>query len=118
MPYLGSSMIGLIKPSSSSLSTDWSGYEVSAPISPAPLEAMFVENPSLLADCQIGLTVEKVRRAIDGAASEYLSGQYQFEIQPTPSRIILARASVEYGEMKYQANAELGAKTLKYDVRK
>jgi hypothetical protein len=117
MPYLGTSMIGAINPTASTLDTDWSGYVVSAPISPKPLEAMFVENPNLLADCQIGLTVEKVARAINGAASEYLSGSYQFEIQPLSSRIKLAQASVRYGEQVFQAEPELSAGYLKYDVK-
>jgi hypothetical protein len=118
MPYMGNSMIGSMTPSPASIDTDWSGYVVSAPISPVPLEAMFVENPRLLADCQIGLTVEKVSRALDGAARDYLSGIYQVEIQPLPSQINLARASVEYGDMKYQAEPELSGSSLIYDVQK
>ncbi|MFT5140517.1 MAG: hypothetical protein ACI9CB_002181 [Rhodothermales bacterium] len=118
MPYLGSSMIGTIDSGKSYLVTDWSGYVVTAPITPTPLQAMFVDNPNLLADCQIGLTVDKVARAIEGAASDYLDGNYMFEIQPLPSRISLAQATVEYGEMMYMAEPELSSAFLKYEVNK
>jgi hypothetical protein len=118
MPYLGSSMIGTIDSGRSYLETNWSGYVVSAPITPTPLEAIFVDNPNLLADCQIGLTVDKVARAIEGASSDYLRGNYMFEIQPLPSRISFAQATVEYGSMMYLAEPELSSTFLKYDVQK
>ena len=117
LPYLGNSMIGVIQVGVSSLQTDWSGYVVSAPISPTPLEAMFVDNPSLLADCQIGLTIEKVNAAIEGPGSYYLAGRYPMEIQPLSSRIDLALASVKFSDEEYHAEPLLSNTHLKYEVR-
>ena len=78
---------------------------------------MFVENPNLLADCQIGLTVQKVANAIDGPNANYLSGQYPIEIQPLPSRINFAAASVKYGDDIFSAEAELSDTHLRYEVK-
>jgi hypothetical protein len=117
LPYLGSSLIGKIQTNGNNLETDWSGYIVSAPISPTPLEAMFVDNPNLLADCQIGLTVQKVASAIEGPNSNYLSGQYPIEIQPLPSRINFAAASVKFDNEVFSAEAELSDTHLRYEVK-
>ena len=92
-------------------------HVVAASISPAPLEAMFVDNPNLLADCQIGLTVNKVAAAVTGDSSEYITGDYHFEIQPTPSRIDLGEASVAYGENVFIAEPQLSPTHLKYEVK-
>jgi len=85
-------------------------------ISPAPLEAMFVDDPGLLANCHIGLNVDKVTREISGPASEYLVGRYRLEVQPAQSRIRLSPASVTYGKLTYQAAAELSTGHLTYHV--
>ena len=118
LPQLSTSMIGQIKTTESRLTTDWSGYVITASIKPTPLESMFVDNPNLLADCQIGLTVDKVAEAIDGANRDYLSGAYPFEIQPLQSQINLSKASVSYGELMFEAAPELSPSHLKYDVKK
>jgi hypothetical protein len=115
---LPNSMIGSIVPTETALITEWTGHVVAASISPAPIEAMFVENPSLLADCQIGLTVDKVAAAVTGDAGEYITGHYLFEIQPTPSRIDLGQASVVYGETIFRAKPQLSPTHLKYEVKK
>jgi hypothetical protein len=117
LPQLISSMIGVIRSEPSALVTDWSGYVISASISPTPLESMFMNKPRLLADCQIGLTVDRLSEKIDGGAQGHLTGYYQFEIQPTQSRIDLAPASVEYGQQLLQAAPELSGTHLKYDIR-
>jgi hypothetical protein len=114
---LSNSMIGTIVPTKTALVTEWTGHVVAASISPAPLEAMFVDNPNLLADCQIGLTVNKVAAAVTGDSSEYITGNYHFEIQPTPSRIDLGEASVAYGENVFIAEPQLSPTHLKYEVK-
>jgi hypothetical protein len=117
LPQLTNSMIGAIKSAPSTLITDWSGYVVTASINPTPLEYMFVGNPNLLANCQIGLTVDKVVDAIEGAGHDYLAGKYFFEIQPKQSRIKLAPASVEYGGQPLLAEPELSATHLRYEIK-
>lgn len=118
LPHLANAMIGTIASTETALISEWTGHVVSASISPTPLEALFVENPNLLADCQIGLTVSKVAAAVTGDASEFVSGQYHFEIQPTASRIDLGTASVIYGENVFKAAPTLSPTHLKYTVKK
>ncbi len=117
LPQLANNMIGTIVPTQTALVTTWTGQVVTASISPSPLEAMFVENPNLLANCHIGLTVGKVAASITGANSEYVAGRYPFEIQPSPSRIDLATASVVFGDKVFKAMPELSSTHLKYEVR-
>jgi hypothetical protein len=117
LPQLSNSMIGTIVPTETALVTGWTGHVVVASISPTPLEAMFVENPSLLADCQIGLTVNKVANAITGDGSDYITGNYHFEIQAKPSRIDLGQASVAYGDQIFKADPQLSPTHLKYEVK-
>jgi hypothetical protein len=117
LPQLASNMIGAIKPSGSALTVDWSGYTIPASINPIPLEDLFVDNPNLLADCQIGLTVTKVAAAISGENTDYLAGIYPFEIQPSSSRINLAHASVSYGEDVFAAAPVLSDSHLKYAIK-
>jgi len=117
LPQLSNSMIGTMVPTKTALVTEWTGYVVAASISPTPLEAMFVENPSLLADCQIGLTASKVADAVTGDSSEYITGNYRFELQAKPSRIDLGQASVAYGDEIFTAAPELSPTHLKYNVK-
>lgn len=117
LPQSATGMIGTIRPTQSAFVTDWTGYVVTASIAPTPLEALFVENPRLLADCQIGLTVGEVAAAIAGPGSGYVAGRYDLEIQPAPSRIDLARASVTMGDDVFTATPELSRTYLKYEVR-
>ena len=114
---LSNSMIGTIVPTETALVTEWTGHLLSELFFLSPLEAMFVDNPNLLADCQIGLTVNKVAAAVTGDSSEYITGNYHFEIQPTPSRIDLGEASVAYGENVFIAEPQLSPTHLKYEVK-
>ena len=92
LPQLSNSMIGTMVPTKTALVTEWTGHVVAASISPTPLEAMFVENPSLLADCQIGLTVSKVAAAVTGDSSEYITGKLPFrDYNPNPAESTWAR---------------------------
>lgn len=116
LPYRANSMIAPIAVAPAALSTDWSGYALSATISPPPLEALFVDKPSLLAGCHIGLTVDTVSRNLSGEASEYLAGRYRLDLQPAQTRITLADASVVYGEHAYTAAPSLSATHLTYTI--
>ena len=117
LPQLANSMIGTIVPTQTALVTTWTGQVVTASISPSPLEALFVENPNLLANCHIGLSVGKVAAAVTGDNSDYVAGRYPLEIQPSPSRIDLATASVAFGDDVFNAMPELSSTHLKYEVR-
>ncbi|NND44614.1 MAG: DUF2914 domain-containing protein [Xanthomonadales bacterium] len=116
LPYEAHTMIAPIALSSPELRSSWSGYAVPASINPPPLEAMFVENPSLLADCHIGLTVDRVAREISGPASAYLQGQYRLEVQPAATRIRLGEASVSFGDRTLTADPVLSGSHLTYRV--
>lgn len=116
LPYRANSMIASMETTPSVLMTDWSGYTLPATISPPPLEAMFVDNPSLLADCHIGLTVDAVSRKLAGQASDYLAGRYRLELQPAQTRITLSDATVVYGEQVYSAGPSLSATHLTYTI--
>lgn len=116
LPYQPSTMIAPIQTSPTDLTTQWSGYILSASINPAPLEAMFVDSPGLLAGCHIGLTVDTVTRATSGAGSEYLSGRYLLEIQPSAIQIRLSDATVASGDVLYRAPPVLSDSHLKYEI--
>ena len=98
------------------LTAQWSGFGVSIETQPSPLESMFVDNPQLLASCKIGLTVSKVEAAIAGGDAAFFRGQTELVLQPSPTRIHLAPATIEFGGMVYSANARLGARQLRYDI--
>jgi hypothetical protein len=117
LPQQASSMIGEITTTNSGLFTDWSGYVETASINPTPLESMFVENPNLLADCRIGLTVDKVSSAVSGENSEYLTGKYQLEIKPHSSRINIGMARVRFGETAFEGVPVLSVGYLKYEIQ-
>jgi hypothetical protein len=99
------------------LTAHWSGFGISFETRPSPLESIFVDNPQLLANCKIGLTVSKVEQAIAGGDAAFFRGQTDLIIQPLPTKIHLAPATIEFGNMVYSATAKLTAKNLQYDIR-
>jgi hypothetical protein len=101
----------------SMLTANWSGFGVSIETQPSPLESMFVNNPQLLASCKIGLTVSRVEEAIAGDDAAFFMGQTEFFIQALPTKIHLAPATVEFGNMIFSADARLTAEHLQYDIR-
>jgi len=101
-----------------SLIANWSGFAMPLTMTPSPLESVFVNNPQLLASCGIGLTVKKVEDAIVGDEREFFSGQMKLEVQPLPTKIRFSPASIFYGDKSYHAEAVLGAKHLRYDIKK
>jgi hypothetical protein len=105
-----------IEVSATTLTARWSGFAMSVSMTSSPLESIFVLNPQLLASCGIGLTVQKVEQLISGDDAEFFSGQLKLELQPLPTRIHFSPATVIYGDRHYQAEAVLGANTLRYDI--
>jgi hypothetical protein len=101
----------------SMLTAQWSGFGVSIETQPSPLESMFVDNPQLLANCKIGLTVNRVEKAIGGDGAAFFKGQTELVIQALPTKIHFAPATIEFGNMVFSADANLTAKHLQYNIR-
>ncbi|NNL94018.1 MAG: DUF2914 domain-containing protein [Xanthomonadales bacterium] len=116
LPYEAQSMIGSLETTSGQIYSDWSGFVLAAAMNPSPLEAMFVESPGLLADCRIGLTVGEVVAAISGEIRAYLAGEYSIEIQPQASRVVMADATISFGNREFTAAPLFSAKGLTYVV--
>ena len=102
--------------SSSGLTANWSGFGLNIATNPSPLESVFVGNPQLLANCNIGLTVNKVEQAVSGNDAGFFSGNIDLEIQPLPTVIKLAPATVEFGDRVHSAEAILSERYLRYDI--
>jgi hypothetical protein len=111
-------LLSNLEESTSTLTANWSGFGLSIDTNPSPLESVFVGNPQLLANCKIGLTANKVEQAFSGDDSEFFSGHVELEIQPLPTRIHLAPATLELGGQMYSAEAKLSAGHLRYDIEK
>ncbi len=94
----------------------WSAYVLPVTISPTPLESAFRMNPHLLADCAIHLTTNDVAHALTGTGSAFYHGHLQLEIQPLPTHIYLAPASIKYTAQTYRADAQITATHLKYNI--
>jgi hypothetical protein len=118
MPLAANGMTGTLRTETSSLVTDWSGYVLPAEAAPAPLEALFVGDPELLANCHIGLTTGKVAAAMVGDNGGYYAGRINFEIKPLPSRILLAPARIGYSETLHSLPPEFSATHLRFEVVK
>jgi len=100
----------------STLVANWSGFGLTIDTKPSPLESAFVGNPQLLANCGIGLTVKKVEQAFTGDDAEFFRGQMELEIQPLPTKIHLAPATIKLGGNIYSAEADLSSSHLRYDI--
>ncbi len=103
--------------SNNTLAAHWSGFGLTIDISPSPLESVFVNNPQLLASCKIGLTVKKVEDAFAGDDAEFFRERISLEIQPLPTIIHLAPATIESDNRVYSAEAQLTAQNLRYDIK-
>jgi len=98
------------------LTANWSGFGVTIETRPSPMESIFVDNPKLLANCKIGLTVARVEQAIAGDDAAFFRGQIDLLLQPLPTKIHLAPATISFGNMVYSGEADLSAEQLKYDI--
>ncbi len=106
-----------LEQSTNMLTANWSGFGVTIETQPSPLESVFVDNPQLLASCNIGLTVSKVESLIEGDDAAFFRGQTELVIQPLPTKIHLGPATIEFGNTVYSADARLSAQQLRYDIR-
>jgi hypothetical protein len=111
------SLINSFDQGSSMLTAKWSGFGITLDTQPSPLESIFVNNPQLLANCNIGLTVSEVEQAIKGVDAAFFQGSTDLIIHPLPTMIHLAPASIVFGNMVYSSDAELSSRHLKYDIR-
>jgi hypothetical protein len=98
------------------LTAQWSGFGITIETQPSPLESAFVDNPQLLANCKIGLTVNKVEQAIAGDDDAFFRGEVNLVLQTLPTKIHLAPATIQFGNMVYSAQANLSARHLLYDI--
>ena len=98
------------------LTANWSGFGLTATIRPSPIQAVFVANPGLLANCKIGLTRSKVEQAIAGDDAEFFTGAMVLQVLPLPTTIKLAPATIVFGENTYSAVARLAGSHLRYDI--
>ena len=98
------------------LTATWSGFGATVETTPSPLESIFVGNPQLLANCRIGLTVNKVEQAFAGDDERFFNGFIELEIQPLPTSILLTPAKIESGGKTYSGEAKLSTRYLRYDI--
>ena len=56
-------------------------------------------------------------QAIAGGDAAFFRGQTDLIIRPLPTKIHLAPATIEFGNMVYSATANLTAQSLQYDIR-
>lgn len=75
-----------------------------------------MDNPNLLANCLIGLTVNDVERVIAGDDADFFTGQLELEVQPQPAVIYLSPATVQYGEREFQGKAMMSSSHIRYDI--
>jgi len=112
------SMLLSLSANEKTLTAEWNGFVLPLPMTPSPLWSVFVENPQLLANCGIGLTVEEVEQAIVGYQKDFFIGQINLEIKSLPTNIRLTPATVKYGGNTYSAEAILNEDFLRYDIKK
>ncbi len=100
------------------LIAEWSGFGLSVRTNPAPLRSVFVENPQLLANCKIGLTVNMVEKAMRGEDEAFFRGHVELEIQPGATSIRLAPFRLESNSGSYSARPALFADYIRYDIER
>jgi hypothetical protein len=110
-------LVGNLEQSPDMLTAQWSGFGMTIEARPSPLESVFVGNPNLLANCKIGLTVNKVEEAVAGDAAGFFRGDIKLIIQALPTKIRLAPATIQFGNTVYSGRARLSGRHLQYDIR-
>lgn len=98
------------------LTADWSGFGLAATIRPSPLRAVFVANPTLLANCKIGLTRSTVEQAVSGEDAAFFTGVMELQVAPLPTTILLTPASIALDKDTFSAGARLSESYLRYDI--
>jgi len=110
------SMVTTLSEADNAFSANWSGYILPLEVIPSPLESIFVDNPNLLANCSIGLTVSDVERVFTGDDAGFYTGRLELEIQPQTAVISLYPATVQYGEREFQGKAVISSTHVRYDI--
>ena len=110
------SILTTLSEADNAFTANWSGYILPLELIPSPLESVFVNNPNLLANCSIGLTVNDVERVITGDNADFFTGQLELEVQPQPAVIYLSPATVQYGEREFQGKAMISSSHVRYDI--
>jgi len=100
--------------SSSDLTASWSGFGLHIETNPSPMQSILVENPELLANCRIGLTVNSVELAFVGDDADFFRGHFGLEIQPLPTKIQMVPATITSGDKVYSAEPNLSARHLTF----
>ena len=111
-----SKLLTTFQTSNSALTATWSGFGMTVDTNPSPLQSVFVGNPQLLANCRMGLTVDQVEQAFVDDDADFFHGQVDLEIQPLPTKIHLAPATIQFGEHIYSAEANLSTNYLRFDI--
>jgi hypothetical protein len=110
------SILTTLSEADNAFTANWSGYILPLEIIPSPLESVFVDNPNLLANCSIGLTVSDVERVFTGDDADFFTGRLELEIQPQTAVISLSPATVQYGEREFQGKAVISSTHVRYDI--
>jgi len=111
-----SKLLTTFQTGNSTLTATWSGFGMTVDTTPSPLQSVFVGNPQLLANCRIGLTVDQVEQAFVDDDADFFHGQIDLEIQPLPTKIHLAPATIQFGDKIYSAEAKLFSDYLRFDI--
>ena len=109
-------LISNIHSNGDELTTHWSGFGMTIHADPSPLEAILAGNPGMLSDCNIGLTMRTVEKALRGDDVDFFLGQLELEIQPLPTTLRLAPARIRLGKDVYSGKAVLSSKNLRFEI--
>jgi len=110
------SILTTLSETDNAFTANWSGYILPLEIIPSPLESVFMDNPNLLANCSIGLTVNDVESVFTGDDADFFTGQLELEIQPQPAVISLSPATMRYGGSEFQGEAVISSTHVRYDI--
>jgi len=102
--------------SSGELTANWSGFGMAVHAEPSPIASILVNKPRLLTRCNIGLTMDTVKRALEGDDAEFFLGQLNLEIQPLPTTIHFTPATITLGNHVYSGTARLSNRNLRYEI--
>jgi len=115
-PSVANSMLTTFSNTDSAFVANWSGYILPVDIVPSPLESALVDNPNLLANCSIGLSVSDVESAFTGDNAEFFTGHLRLELQPQPAIIHMTPATMQLGSREYQGQAAISSTYVRYDI--
>jgi len=115
-PSVANTMLTTFSNTDSAFIANWSGYILPVDIVPSPLESVLVDNPNLLANCSIGLSVSDVENAFTGDNAGFFTGQLGLELQPQPAIIHMTPATMQFDGREYQGQAVISSTHVRYDI--